>query len=235
MSGPETDPGLLEVRRALLRPLFSASVEIGLADPLGALPAPFPAEAACLSPQAVDKRRREFAAGRAAAHQAMRASGQVPAPVLIGPKRAPLWPTGLVGSISHTRSIACAALARCATHLGLGLDVEEDTPLERSLWSAIATPAERDWLEAAPNPGQLGKLLFSAKEAAYKAQYCQSGRYFGFDGMDLRFDMALARFTARFTEDQPPFHRGEPLKGRFAIGAGVIITAVEIPNHEPCA
>lgn len=235
MSAPAVTCDLLHARQALLRPLLSAAVHIGVADPLGPLPAPLPQEAACLSPNALDKRRREFAAGRAAAHQAMRASGQTPAPLLIGPKRAPLWPAELVGSISHTRSFACAAVASEASHLGLGLDVEEDTPLSQNLWPSIASAGEQDWLRAQPDPGQAGKLLFSAKEAAYKAQYCQSARYFGFEGMELRFGLAQSRFTARFTADQPPFRQHDRLAGRFAIGAGLIFTVVEIPRGEPGA
>ena len=84
--------------------------------------------------------------------------------------------------------------------------------------------------------GTAGKLLFSAKEAAYKAQYAISGRFFGFSGMELSFDMSGGRFTACFTSDQPPFSGGDSLKGRFAIGSEVIITAVEIPRSElhPC-
>ncbi|MCG7628925.1 4'-phosphopantetheinyl transferase superfamily protein [Epibacterium sp. MM17-32] len=224
-------------RLSLLRSLLSKAVAIGSADPQGPLPAPFPEERACLSANAVDKRRREFAAGRAAAHQAMRALNREPAPILIGPKRAPLWPAGVSGSITHCRSCALAAIARHSTHPGLGIDVEEDTPLSADLWPSIANATERDWLARHPNPGQAGKLLFSAKEAAYKAQYAISQRFFGFDGLDLTFvDGATGAggFTATFTGEQPPFRAGARLQGRFAIGCGVIITAVEILNNEPC-
>ncbi|NIZ14246.1 4'-phosphopantetheinyl transferase [Phaeobacter sp. HF9A] len=219
----------------LLRPLLSGSVAIAAEDPLGPLPAPFPAEAACLSPKAVDKRKREFAAGRAAAHRAMRALDREPAPVPISETRAPLWPLGLVGSISHCRSCALAAVASHATHAGVGIDVEPDTLLSRELWSSIASPAEQIWLSRQDNPGQAGKLLFSAKEAAYKAQYALSQRYFGFDGMELRFDLSAASFIASFTAAQPPFQAGHQLEGRYAIGAGLIITAVEILNSPQVA
>lgn len=236
VSEANTDPqSLLQQRQALLPALFSGGVSLGACDPQDHPPAPFPEEAACLSPTAVDKRRREFAAGRAAAHQAMRASGREPCPILVGPKRAPLWPRGVVGTISHTRSFACAALASALSHRGIGLDVEEDTPLSRDLWPSIASEAEQAWMRQQNDSGQAGKLLFSAKEAAYKAQYCASARYFGFEGMELRFEMAKGRFSAQFTADQLPFHAGDTLKGRFTIAAGVILTAVEIPNHEPCA
>ena len=231
---PPQDRDLTEARWALLRPLVSPTVAIAAQDPLAAPPAPFAAEAACLSPNAVEKRKREFAAGRAAAHQSMRALGQTPAPIPIGPKRAPLWPDGLVGSITHCSNCALAAVATRATHQGLGIDVEEDTPLSRDLWPAIASPEEQAWMATQPDPGLAGKVLFSAKEAAYKAQYALSQRYFGFDGLTLSFDWANTGFVACFSRAQPPFLAGQRLRGRFAIGSGVIITAVEILNNESC-
>ncbi|WOI31596.1 4'-phosphopantetheinyl transferase superfamily protein [Tritonibacter scottomollicae] len=227
-------PDLTDVRLQLLRPLLSDQVAIAAQDPLGTPPEPFPEETAGLSQNAVDKRRREFAAGRAAAHQAMRALNRTPVPIRIGPKRAPIWPDDLSGTITHCRSCALAAVARRATHPGIGIDVEEDTPLSRDLWPSIASRAERDWITAQADPGQAGKLLFSAKEAAYKAQYALSTCYFGFDGLELHFNLAEQSFTARFTAPQPPFRVGDHLQGRFAIGSGVIITAVEILNNEPC-
>src|SRR5215469_16812348 len=74
----------------------------------GALPLR-PAEAAIVA-RAVEKRRAEFATGRACAHAALDAWGAPDAPLLPGPDRAPLWPDGFVGSISHARG-ACAAVA----------------------------------------------------------------------------------------------------------------------------
>lgn len=133
----------LAARLDLVRPLFAADIALAGADPLDAPPAPLPEEAACLSPNAVQKRRREFAAGRAAARQAMRHLGAGPQPVLAGADRAPVWPEGLTGSISHTRSCAMAVLAPAKAVQGLGIDLEEDTPLKEDLVPAICTARER--------------------------------------------------------------------------------------------
>ncbi|TNJ42069.1 4'-phosphopantetheinyl transferase [Phaeobacter sp. B1627] len=235
MPPPSSAPEFTQttVRLGLLRPLLPETVASAAEDPQGTPPAPFAEEAACLSPQAVEKRRREFAAGRAAAHQAMRALNLTPAPILIGPKRAPVWPRGVVGSITHCRSCALAAIAPDHRFLGLGLDVEEDTPLASDLWPSIASAREQDWMTSQADPGRAGKLLFSAKEAAYKAQYARSQKYFGFDGMELSMDTGTGTFRATFTSDQFPYRGGDQLHGRFAIGAGVIITAVTIPKDAP--
>lgn len=215
-------------RLTLVRPLFAKDIALAVTNPLADPPAPFAQETACLSPNAVVKRRREFAAGRAAAHRAMVQAGHRPVAIPVAKNRAPIWPEGLVGSISHTQSCAMAVVANAGTIRGLGIDVEEDKPLADDLWPAICTSPEQDWLRAQNNPGQMAKLIFSAKEAAYKCQFTLSARYYGFDGMELTVDVARGAFSARFCADQPPFSCGEFIHGRFAIGAGVIVTAAEL-------
>ncbi|MEY8800743.1 4'-phosphopantetheinyl transferase [Leisingera sp. XS_AS12] len=218
----------LAERLALLRPLLAEDVALAGADPLANPPAPLPEEVACLSPNAVRKRRDEFAAGRAAAHQAICKLGLPLQPVPVGPDRAPVWPEGVTGSISHTQSCAMAVLARNDAVQGLGIDLEEDTPLKNDLLPAICIPRERDWLRQQDHAGQLAKLIFSAKEAAYKAQYSLSRAYYGFDGMELDIDLSAGSFQAVFTAARPPFARGEAVPGRFVIGAGLIMTVAEV-------
>ncbi|MFS4582227.1 4'-phosphopantetheinyl transferase family protein [Phaeobacter sp. C3_T13_0] len=222
--------------KALIRPLFDECVAVETCDPQADPPSPFPEEAACLSANAVQKRRHEFAAGRAAAHQAMASLGTEPSAILVGPKRAPIWPAGLVGSISHCSSAAIAVLALPRQMRGLGVDVEEDTPLADDLVPQICRPAEREWLKKQNNPGQLAKVIFSAKEAAYKCQYRLSECFFGFDGMELEMtvaqgtDQLTGQFCARFTSDRPPFQQGDTIEGRFAVGEGLIATAAQLPQ-----
>ena len=219
-----------QTRLGMLRSCVEAGICVAACDPQIPQPAPLPAEAAGLSERSVDKRRREFAAGRAMARQAMVDLGFPAQPVVIGEKRAPVWPHGLTGSITHTQSCAMAGVARASEFGGIGLDVEEDTPLKPELWDAICSADEQSWMRGQADPGQMGKLIFSAKEAAYKCQYSISQRYYGFDGMELEIDMPSARFLARFTDDQLPFHSGDAIAGRFAIGAGVIVTAATLPR-----
>lgn len=225
-----TSPDLSQTRLQLVRPLFDANVRVCVRDPRGPQPDPLPAEAAGVSTRAVEKRRREFAAGRTAARQAMRELGVTEDPIPVGGTRAPVWPTGIVGSITHTQSCAMAVVAKADDYAGLGLDVEEDTPLKPDLWDAICSEREQAWLHQQGSPGQMGKLIFSAKEAAYKCQYAVSQKYYGFDGMELDIDTENRRFLARFTADQFPFSEGDEIAGRYAIGAGVILTAATLPR-----
>jgi len=215
-------------RHALIRPLFDTKVGLAVTAPQDILPAPFPEELACLSSNAVPKRRAEFAAGRAAARQAMHDLGVAAQPILVAPSRAPQWPAGVVGSISHTKTCAMAVVAPAIEWRGIGVDVEEDTPLKRDLWPAICLDTEQDWLLQQNNPGQLAKVIFSAKEAAYKCQYLISNAFFGFDGMRVEIKLSDTSFVASFTQDRAPFQKGDQISGRFAIGAGVIVTMAEL-------
>ncbi|MEY5039221.1 MAG: hypothetical protein RL472_2327 [Pseudomonadota bacterium] len=116
---------------------------------------------------AVPKRRSEFLAGRACAALALRQAGQAEDVPRQG--RAPVWPTGVAGSITHSRDRAIAAVS---THYGaLGLDCEALVAPDRALQLAAAIFSEvesRHRPEALPF-ASFFTLVFSAKEALYKA------------------------------------------------------------------
>jgi 4'-phosphopantetheinyl transferase EntD len=61
---------------------------------------PFPGEADLVA-DAVEKRRREFVTTRRCARQALAQLGVPPVPIRPGPGRAPVWPAGVVGSLTH--------------------------------------------------------------------------------------------------------------------------------------
>ncbi|MGZ3698130.1 MAG: hypothetical protein ACXWP5_08345, partial [Bdellovibrionota bacterium] len=77
--------------------------------------------------RAAPKRRAEFVAGRLCAAEALRAAGAAAgagAAIGIGSTRAPLWPAGFVGAITHTEGFVSAAVAPSASVGGVGLDTE---------------------------------------------------------------------------------------------------------------
>src|ERR1700761_6826280 len=95
-------------------------------DPAGA--ALFPAERACVG-AARERRRSEYATVRLCARQAMHRLGLPPSPVLSGPRGEPLWPDGVVGSMTHCEGYRGAVLARAGEYLAVGIDAEPDRPL----------------------------------------------------------------------------------------------------------
>jgi enterobactin synthetase component D len=133
------------------------------------------------------RRQAEYLAGRLCARQALARHGWRDYPVLSGISREPLWPAGILGSISHGAGYALAVVGarRCAD--GLGIDVESvargDT--SEAIGSMVVSPAEMDYLLGMRiNPEKMEWLLtlvFSAKESFFKASFGTVGRYFGFD------------------------------------------------------
>ncbi|WP_405845207.1 4'-phosphopantetheinyl transferase [Streptomyces platensis] len=69
----------------------------------------FPEESQVIA-LAVDKRRREFTTARSCAREALRRLGHPTVPIPRGRSGAPLWPAGVVGSITHCQGYRSAAV-----------------------------------------------------------------------------------------------------------------------------
>jgi 4'-phosphopantetheinyl transferase EntD len=159
----------------------------------------------------VAKVRRASGAGRIAARALMTRLGYGPQPVPRAPSGAPLWPTGLVGSIAHDDTIAVAALASSADFSGLGIDIEPAETLEPELLDLIAGPDERARIKDDP---LRGRVLFAAKEAVYKAAYPLDGTFL--EHHDVEIDLANLRAVVR---------TGRTLALKFAISEHVVALA----------
>jgi 4'-phosphopantetheinyl transferase EntD len=148
----------------------------------------YPEEREAVS-RAVPKRQREFATGRTNARLAMARIGETPTAIPSGPDRAPVWPAHLVGSISHTDRACVAVVARRSQVGAIGIDLENDAPLEDKLWPIICTPAELAQVASLPieQRGRQVTRLFSAKEAVYKWQYPLTGCVLGFQQIQLKW------------------------------------------------
>lgn len=168
------------------------------------------AEQACVA-DAVEKRQREFTAGRQCLHRCLTQLGlQIHPPILMGKLREPLMPNGYVGTISHCNNYCVAAAAQASDYVGLGLDVEHNTPLEPGLSALICHPAELTHIKCDlshltpaeqhtyPDPG---KLIFSIKESFYKAYFPQLKAYFDF--LDAQVSLNLLDRTGELTLVRP--------------------------------
>jgi len=220
-----------DVAVALAAELFPDAVEVAVTYPWEAPDGLWPDEIASLA-KPVDKRLREFAAGRRAARQAMSRLGVSEAAIPQGSDRAPVWPRGVVGSLSHTDTICLAAVAHRGQFAALGLDIEEDADLPVDLWPEVLTPIETAWLSVQPDDlrGRLARLIFSAKECAYKLQYPITGKLLGFEAFDITLDVETGQVEATLTDDVAPFAARTQFAGRFAFGAGLVLTAMTMPR-----
>lgn len=182
----EPDPVLHALQRQLAETL-GPGFGVACTDVDGDPQALFPEESATIR-QAVPRRQREFAAGRRAARQAMARIGRPPLAIPSAADRSPIWPEGLSGSLSHTDK-ACVAVVTGQPGCFIGIDLENDLPVEQDLWDTICTPHERDWLakQAEELQGIWVTRLFCAKEAFYKWQYPQTGLMLEF--LDVQVDL----------------------------------------------
>ncbi|HLZ67455.1 MAG TPA: 4'-phosphopantetheinyl transferase superfamily protein [Aliidongia sp.] len=175
-------------------------------------------------------RAREFAAGRQCARQALERLGRSGWDLLVRADRTPLWPLGIVGSISHTTGCCGVAIGEQRHFRSIGLDIELDGRLTPDLHEQILTPSERSVLEKLP-AGLVDKratLVFSAKEAFYKCQHPLTAEWMDFTDItvDLPDDLPEAgRLVVRPTrylqiERQVP----PPWSGHFVCFEGFVAT-----------
>jgi enterobactin synthetase component D / holo-[acyl-carrier protein] synthase len=195
----------------------------------------FPSERRSLG-RAVDKRRREFVTGRACARLALGQLGAPVMPIPSGVHGEPLWPAGFVGSITHCLGYRACAAARSDVVRSLGIDAEPNAPLPDGVLELVAFGKERERV-AEPSPAAAGggrvnlpRLLFSAKEATYKAWFPLTERWLGFEDVDLSIDLSRGCFRAALLVDGPVVHgtRLTEFAGRWAIEDGIILTAIVI-------
>jgi 4'-phosphopantetheinyl transferase EntD len=190
----------------------------------------FPEEQALIA-RAVPARRREFATGRNCAHSALADLGVALVPIGQGERGAPRWPPGIVGSITHCAGYRAAVVARASHVLTIGLDAEPDEVLPDGVLAVISAPGERARLRelAAAVPDTCwDRLLFSAKEATYKAWFPLTRRWLGFEDADITINAADGTFEARLLVAVPAVD-GCPLTGftgRWLAHDGLILTVI---------
>ncbi len=170
----------------------TASCSTAIARPEDLLPAE-----AALAARFGARRRREFAAGRACARRLLAELGMPAVSLERDAHRAPCWPAGIVGSISHGAGLCVVAVAPRRAIVGLGVDVESDEPLRDGVQRRVCTESERRRLAALPEPeqGRSAKLLFSIKESIYKCVHPLVKVPIGFQQADVRIDLAAGRYT----------------------------------------
>jgi 4'-phosphopantetheinyl transferase EntD len=216
---------------ATLLPAGIAVVQAGESVPLDTLLV----EERAMVVAATPKRMLEFATGRWCARKALREKGIEGFPVLADANRAPVWPRGIVGSITHTEGFYAAAIGRRDSFAGIGIDAEIDGRVGRELWSDLFTIEEIDGLEllSEPKRASMATVMFSAKESFYKAQYSFTNAWLDFTSAAVsiegdRWHLQLVNPRSAFARLQ------QPISGRFAIYDQRVLTAIAIrPSQVP--
>lgn len=162
----------------------------------------------------IPARRREFALGRSCARAALMQMGAGEAVIARGPDGAPVWPPGIVGSITHTAGYAAAIAGRRSDFLGIGVDAERIGGVTEHLYPKLFDPQERALLATLDGERRClaSTILFSAKEAYFKAWRPVNGKPLSFQGIHVVWEGE--RFHAN--QDQ----------GLMAVSGGLVVTSV---------
>lgn len=187
----------------------------------------------------VEKRQREFRAGRHHARTALSRAGALSPIVRRGDDGLPLFPVGYHGSITHTgRDRTFAAAAICAGHDAIGIDAENHKELSVSMVDAILLPTEQRRFhqvtateQKAPSSlGLFALWVFSMKEAFYKCIYPHCAAPFGFLDLDVEVQPSQQSYVVTLRSNKFP-DVPKQLRGRYAVDRQRIICAVTWPSR----
>lgn len=137
--------------------------------------------------QAVRKRQLSFLGGRLCAERALSLMGRQDDVIGRSYSGFPLWPTGVLGSITHHDEAAYAVVASAISYVTLGIDSERlvEPSTAESIQTMCCTELEKQsWLGGRTDT-LVETLIFSAKEAGYKAIYHLVGHYIDFSEFEV--------------------------------------------------
>jgi|HubBroStandDraft_6_1064221.scaffolds.fasta_scaffold487639_2 enterobactin synthetase component D len=185
-----------------------------------------------------ERRARDQRAGRACAAQALRDAGATDVTVGVGPDRAPRWPSGFAGSITHTETgegtFACAVAVRRDCLRSIGIDSERvlDEDAMREVVPMFLDHAEMRVLHSGLSR-EIATVAFSAKESLFKCLFPCAGVFFEFTDAELEWlresDANVGSFGLRLRISLGlEFPRGLRIEGRYAIEGALVHTAVEL-------
>ncbi len=156
----------------------------------------------------VPKRQAEYFFGRLAARLALDPLGHAGCEVRRGSMREPIWPEGVIGSISHSsgRAAAVAWPQRRRRGVGLDLEVPPDAAAIEALLTTVVDDAERARIALVPmHDRTVLTIVFSAKESLFKAVSASVGHYFGFEAVRLSdFDLERRLVSLEIRENLCP-------------------------------
>jgi 4'-phosphopantetheinyl transferase EntD len=168
-------------------------------------------EERALLPSSLTERRRASGAARIVARQLLEQFGYRGSSIPRGVDGEPLWPAGIIGSLSHDDEFAVAAVARNQDIEAIGIDIEPAVPLPPDMISLVFTPGE---LSRFANKRLVDRLIFAAKEAVYKAAFPLDRTFLEFQDIDVDLERLCASTRA-----------GRTFSIRYSLSSRIIVLA----------
>jgi 4'-phosphopantetheinyl transferase EntD len=191
----------------------------------------FSVEAAAVA-KAVPERRREFGTVRHCARQALRQIGVPAVPILPDADRAPRWPAGVVGSMTHCVGYRAAAVARSGELCSVGIDAEPHAALPDDALELVLRDEERARLHALADAyAELhwDRILFCAKEAVYKACFPLTRQWLDFADVSTTVHLdGTFRARLRVPGQRVAGTDLDGFSGRWMVGRGLVLAATSL-------
>tara|TARA_R110001599_G_scaffold99080_1_gene254165 strand:- start:8174 stop:8863 length:690 start_codon:yes stop_codon:yes gene_type:complete len=186
-----------------------------------------------LSRGASAKRRNEFYSGRWCATQCLIQKNKSNFPIQIGEDRAPIWPMGIIGSISHSDRLAAALIDENTHCVAIGLDIQPLSPetLAEDLKGTILHPLEISRFENEFD-AQIFDLIFSAKETLFKALYPSCSVFFDHQEAEI-FKIDRSQNTLKIRLLRPlekVWHKNQVFEINFDYISGELVTWLHIKH-----
>lgn len=176
------------------------------------------------------KRLADFSTGRYCALKALEQLGIQAAVIPIGEDRAPVWPEGIVGSISHCDSLIGAIVAKSSDHISLGLDIEEIGRVTPDLWDLVFTENEKNYLSGLSDENKLvqSTAIFSIKEAFYKFQHPLTKTFLDFLDVEVELpDLAKVKVLSIKISTDSLIHKNF---AKIKIEKGCVVSVIQSIN-----
>ena len=185
----------------------------------------------------VPKKKAHFLGGRYCAHQALslmkRNESDVPdtyenekndlVPIQKSEQGAPIWPEGVIGSITHTENFIGAVVESAEKLRGIGIDTEKILgPQSVVMVESLVATEEEKRKSLSFDPFEYFTLIYSAKESIFKCLNPIIQKYIEFHDVTIEnvcFDSQA--FTFKLLKDiNEEFKEGMSFEGSFHLDQG---------------
>lgn len=156
--------------------------------------------------QAHPKRQHEYLYGRILAQAVLSHHFGLDQPLTSMHEHLPVWPTHVLGSISHSQNKLIVALSDKASYLGIDIEHWVSSEFAQESAHLILTPSEFELWKVKVfeciDFAQFVSLIFSVKESLYKAVYPLAKQYIDFlEASVVDIDFENQTLTLAFTSE----------------------------------
>jgi enterobactin synthetase component D len=183
------------------------------------------------------KRRQDFATGRWCARQALNNLGIASTTISIGARREPIWPTGITGSISHTKDYYCAAVSLVKSALGVDAENLANSFRFNKTDNIKKVCTNQEYKKITSIQQTLINftchVIFSAKESFYKSVYPIIKTFIDYKDVEIEIDWKNLTYEVLLVKDlSSSLIKGKRFRGDYWISENTIVTLITFDDKK---